>query len=961
MSRPRGRSEGTDQRDLARKGGRGVTAFWLLGCLLLLALQLWSPATLAQASGLLVEPTGARVRTVDPRKVVTLVVRVANRTNEAVQLEGQPSLPRDWRAITPEFPFQLAAGASAMRLVSFMVPESTPAGEYRVGYQVRGREEPNIRDGFYLAVRVRPVFKLQVDVVHVPSLAIAGEPYQAQFQISNHSNAALAIGFAANSSRDSAIEPPAGQMTLAAGESRPMALTVTPPALDKPVRDEISLTATAGEQGLSDSAKRSVETLPRVTGEERPYHEMETLFTKRTGGRWSDDEGHQGVQLEWRGEGPIDEDGERLLSFLIRGPSLEDETIFGLRDEVYLDYQGKFFDLALGDRSFGLSPLTESGLSGRGVGMGWRGEQSQASVYFVRDRFSDEGGHQAGIGIGHWLRDNWWLGLSLLDKEDDDGRHQIAGLRQLIELRPGLDLDLEMAGSTGDLGDGAAVLANLTQLGEAWRYRVSLLHADERFAGMYQDQQRAYLDLDYSPNDQPWGLSAFYHWDKYGPGYAYDPDPDEERERERELDPERDLSWRGSASEQHEMGIGLNWRTEQGSRYSAELRHRERKGLSGASALDDVEQSVRLGYGESFDELDLSLNASVDLGRLEDRSTGDRVSTQGYRASLSWRPSSRTSLSAYAYHDNDAVTSEDQENRLTFGLGGSFALNERTDLSLNLQGNHDEDQDRFVADGTLRYRRDNGHLLELRARHETGERAETNLMLSYSVPVAMPVTRRASVTTLHGRLFDQESDEGLANVVVRMGKLVAITDERGFYIFPSVKRDVYRVEVAGGSLPVGMIPLVEMPVEVNLHRNDDPLMKIPFIQGATIEGVAQLYEPDGKLLPSQTFVRVGERQTPPAARELKPSRGVRGVLVEVRNGEELYRRLTNGNGEFRFAGLTPGTWTVKMLTDALPENARVDETEYTVEVAPKAEETLEFRVERKIRQMRMLAPLSVKG
>jgi hypothetical protein len=933
-------------------GGLAAVAVWLLALLAM-------PLALAEGTGLLVQPTGPRLFTVDPREVVTLVVRVTNRTNEAVQLEGQLSLPRDWRAITPEFPFQLAAGASAMRLVSLLVPESTPAGEYRVGYQVRARENPNIRDGLSLAVRVRPVFKLQVDVVHVPSLAIAGEPYQAQFQISNYSNAALAIGFAANSSRDSAIEPPAGQMTLAPGESRPMELTVQPPAVDEPVRDEISLTASAVEQGLSDTAKRSVETLPRVTGEERPYHHMQTLFTKRLGGSWGEDGGHQGVQLEWQGAGPFDEDGERFLSFLIRGPSLEDETIFGQRDEIYLDYQGRFFDLALGDRSFGLSPLTESGMSGRGVGMGWHGEQSQASVYFVRDRFDDDGGHQAGIGIGHWLRDNWWLGLSLLDKEDDDGRNQIAGLRHLIQLRPGLDLELEVAGSTGDLGDGAAVLANLAQLGEAWRYRLSLLYADERFAGANQDQQRAYLDLDYSPDDQPWGLSAFYHWDKYGPGYAYDPDPDEEREREQELDPELDLTWRGSASEQHEMGVGVHWQTEKGSRYSAELRHRQREGLSGASDLDDVEQSVRLGYGRSFDALDLSLNASVDLGRLEDRTSGDRVSTQGYRASLSWRPSSRASLSAYAYHDNDAVTSEDQENRLTFGLGGAFALDERTDLNINLQGNHDDDQDRFVADGALRYRRNNGHLFELRARHETGERAETNLMLSYSVPVDLPVTRRASVTTLHGRLFDKESDEGLANVVVRMGKLVAITDERGFYMFPSVKRDIYQVEVAGGSLPVGMIPLVEMPVEVNLHMDDDPMMKIPFIQGATIEGVVQLYEPDSKLLPSQTFLRVG--QAPPDTTELKPSQGLRGVLVEVKCGDEVYRRLTNGNGQFRFAGLTPGTWTVKMLTDALPENATVEETEYTVEVAPKAEETLEFRVEKKVRRMRMLAPLSVKG
>jgi hypothetical protein len=41
----------------------------------------------------------------------------------------------------------------------------------------------------------------------------------------------------------------------------------------------------------------------------------------------------------------------------------------------------------------------------------------------------------------------------------------------------------------------------------------------------------------------------------------------------------------------------------------------------------------------------------------------------------------------------------------------------------------------------------------------------------------------------------------------------------------------------------------------------------------------------------------------------------------VRSGEQVYRRLTNGNGEFRFAGLEPGTWTVMIDPDKLPENA----------------------------------------
>ena len=178
-------------------------------------------------------------------------------------------------------------------------------------------------------------------------------------------------------------------------------------------------------------------------------------------------------------------------------------------------------------------------------------------------------------------------------------------------------------------------------------------------------------------------------------------------------------------------------------------------------------------------------------------------------------------------------------------------------------------------------------------------------------------------------------------------------------------RDSYELTVAGGKLPVGMIPAVTMPVAVDLVMEADGLVKLPYIRGATIGGVIQVYEPDASVLPSQTFVQVGRggpRKAPSrVARELKPTHGLGGILVEVRSGKQVYRRLTNGNGEFRFAGLQPGTWTVTIEPAALPQEASIDDPSFTREVKAGAEESVEFRVEQRIRTMRMLAPMSVSG
>ncbi|QVL51026.1 MAG: hypothetical protein KFB96_11820 [Thiocapsa sp.] len=989
MSRPDGRNRtDTASHRAAWRGGRG--AWWIERLLpglallswILLALLLTPSPVFAQARGVDVRAMDARVFTVDPREVVTVVFQVTNRTGAAADLEGRLSMPAGWRAITPEFPFTLPPGGTVMRLVSFFVPESTAAGEYRVSYQVGIRGRPGALGGSTLNVRVRPVFKLQVDILELPTIAIANEPYTAVFQIVNSSNTALTVGYGAQSSRESKIEPAVGTLTLAPGESQPIEMSVRPPAITEPTRDEISLTATAavGDQGetLTDTAKRSVETLPRVTGKEAAPHSIKTLFTRRVGGSWSgrdDGENGSGVQLEWSGSGSIDGTQERILSFLLRWPGLEDDTIFGQENWFYVDYRGRNFDLTLGDATYGLSPLTDPGISGRGMRFAWRGEGIELSAYHVGSfDFGDDDsfyqGHQTGLGLLYTLRPTWILGLSYLDQTDNENGHsQILGVRQQVALGAETALDVEVAGSAGDVGNGMAFSGNLINLGTPWRYRLTLLYASPDYAGYVQNQDRAYLDIDYVPLEKPWSLRAWYHYDR-----------DHQTARELaeydqadwwSLDPD-DWDWYGPDSIEHEAGIRLNWRTADETRYSVELRRRQRSDLNPAPTFDEVENSIRFGYGKSFKDLNLSLNTSIELGEEYDRVTGERSATQAFRGSLSWRPTRRLNLGGYLSLENEAAATFDQAPRFTGGASVNYAVSPKSTLSLNVQGQQYNDQNSVIAGVSYRYQRENGDLLTVQARHgsryaelyDNGMNMENSIMLSYMVPIAVPTVPRRDVATVRGRAFDQETGAGLSNVVLKLDRLVAITDENGYFMFPSVKLGVYDLTLAGGSLPVGMIPTLEMPRPVDLYFDAGASIDVPFIRGATIAGKVQLYEPDASLLPSQTFVRVGQgakAPPPPTSEELKPSRGLGGILVEVRSGDQVYRRLTNGNGEFRFAGLQPGTWTVTIDPAKLPENATIEETGYTLEAEPSADQTLEFRVELKIRTMRMLAPLKVKG
>src|SRR3989304_9600281 len=110
----------------------------------------------AKDRGLDIRPVGREVFETTTREIVTTTFRVTNSTSERRLFISEVELPPGWRLITEDFPFELGPYESITKLVSFFVPETTPAGKYRVKYLVRARKYPAIRDFYTIDVIVLP-------------------------------------------------------------------------------------------------------------------------------------------------------------------------------------------------------------------------------------------------------------------------------------------------------------------------------------------------------------------------------------------------------------------------------------------------------------------------------------------------------------------------------------------------------------------------------------------------------------------------------------------------------------------------------------------------------------------------------------------------------------------------------------------------------------------------------------
>ncbi|NLB82706.1 MAG: hypothetical protein GX791_00510, partial [Synergistaceae bacterium] len=75
------------------------------------------------------------------------------------------------------------------------------------------------------------------------------------------------------------------------------------------------------------------------------------------------------------------------------------------------------------------------------------------------------------------------------------------------------------------------------------------------------------------------------------------------------------------------------------------------------------------------------------------------------------------------------------------------------------------------------------------------------------------------------------------------------------------------------------------------------------------------------------------------------------ILVELSRDDETIRRATDGNGEFFFDNIRPGTWNLKFYDAGLPAGFHLETETTTIEL--KAGETSEF-VNRAIQRKRVI-------
>jgi hypothetical protein len=805
-------------------------------------------------------------------------------------------------------------------------------------------------------VAVLPVSRLTVVLEEKPQAVIAGEEYSVAFRVINQGNSETAVSLSAKSTQGYPVRLSEPTLTLPPGSSRvAKAVVKTDAKIKRRLTDVLQIEAriVEGKDQAPGGIAVTMDIIPKMSTRADTYHRIPSELQVALAG----ESGTSGWQIEFAGAGPLNEIGDRFLDFLFRAPNIEDTAFFGKRDEYRLNYASPDLDLRLGDQTYGLSPLTEYYQYGRGIGVDLRpNDGSDLGVYFVDSRWDVTDSSQIGFHVGSRFSDRLRLKLNVLNKgqnspsDIDDSLWSVEGA---VKPWPDANFDFEYSGGHSSRNggvEGRAYRAGLDGRSGQTNYSFGKIHAGSDYFGYYSD-------ADYSNWAIAFPLAGRLRGDFAGQRWL----------ENLRLDPAQ-----VDAPFEEYYRAGLDYNLSERSRLSFDLNHFERRDRMDPAAYRFTETSLKFGLGRSFPNA--SLQVYLDQGRQKDALTGETRRANRYSVYYYVRGGSRQYFTLYSQIADDNL----RESRLlgsssTVGAAGYWQPSDHFSLSLSYALNGFNLSTRgknrqFYA--TAIYRADDDRYWTLRLRNSNQSLgSEASYLLSYTLRWGLPITRKTSLGSIRGKVYDAEKPgkPGIARLIVSASGSTVAADDNGEFEFPSLAPGTYAVSVELDSLELGSVTAVMQPVLVEVETRGVFEVSIPVTRSARLAGKVALYAyGPGKQMPPTAgetpgvFVGApadngtGAVQSSLETGELVEARPLAEILLELTNGSEVLRTSTDAGGAFSVSDLRPGFWRLKVYGHNLPALHYPEPAEAEFDLKPGEQRHLAVRVAPRLRPVQII-------
>jgi len=859
-----------------------------------------------------VELTSEQVIDAGEQILLSAGIRVSNDGDTTQTYEIAFVSPTGWQCSAFPGTLRLEAGQAEIVFISIDQPPGAQAGDYPIIINCYPVGMPSIAASVEVTVRIPRLMMLLIrSTVPTPPDTLSGRDLVQTFNVTNTGNLRARISIAVEASVEWPITVSPADLRLDLEPDQWADVVVSTSIPEQLVGTEnyhVVVTVRPedepGAEGLEWSAGTYTRIIPRQLTSGSNYATLDGTVQFQVSWHEEDDELTTRIAID------------RLRSEIARGRTLtigpfntrlsgSGESSFQ-RDRAlrvrYEDVDRGY--IYAGDFSLNLrSSLLGRYLSGRGGDVAFRAGQSEFRAFYMRNR----GSVPTDIG-----------GVQFSQEFGSDGLMRLSALRTTErDSADTLEVEDESATNVGVLLGyvpsnqvefiGEAAWSNMSGAGSsdtAWHIsgkyvdqgfasNAEWLRAGEDFFGTWRNTELTRCYLSVSPMDD---LSLRGH---YYSRTAYNEN----------VDP--DLLDRNT----RRWSVGATWNLGDAGRFG--VTHLVERDWDPISDENDLEE-VSMIYSYSRDWRNYHFYATWEDRDQEDALTGDTETERELRFDLQALLNRDTMLRlGYTNRRRSENGGANTHDRSTFRLGGEFALGDDTELILNLERDSgDTIGNRTSIRGRLLWELNNGSSVSFHLRSFIGESNNpTEVALSYAHPISIPLTWFPRKGSLEGRVFYAENPEqGLPNVLLSVGNVETVTDSDGYFIFPALDPGQHLLVVDNSTLGIGFIPDVELPITFDLDAGSTTQIDIPVRESVVIGGQVLIEVPG--------LIEADTTQQP-----------LRDMVVELQHEGESAYRVTDAYGRFLYSDLLPGTYTIILRAERIPEwHTILNPVSYTLEL-----------------------------
>jgi len=880
-----------------------------------------------------------------PGKTITGNFLVINHRDKKEHFVEEIKLPQTFILITQEEPsFFLEPKEKDIRIFGISIPPDTPPGVNEIKISVRSKKDPSISDKKSLNIKVLPFYRIGLSIEEKPERAISGQAYTVRAKLFNYGNLKIKARLELKIHPEArfTIEP-SNSLEVEKGGSRPFSIHVrVDENLKRKDRQVLRILASVEgiEEKMAVEESFSLDIIPRIVGKEDPYHRIPSTLT--LSGFYENTDRPLGGQIELSGAGNLDENGEKRVSFKFRGPKNEKRRYFYEKEEYRLSFATRNLNIHLGDGYSNLTPLIGPSVTERGIRVFYKMDRTEikgllstpVEKYYKRD-FS------IGGRVSYQINERLNGGASLLRYDFKDGPSDyLMGLEGGIKLDKILKLELE----------GVYLEQNGIPNDYAWRVNLSG-EPIEKFKYFFKNSHvGAYFPEGYSPGDLWAGGLTLPIYDKITGEFSFS--------KWKEKLNRRTSIEKTTQSDELFITGGISWASLPKTDFSLQYRLYDRKDILEPVDYNYQDHLLRISIHKDLLLFGIRgyLNSYIEGGVTEDRRSSQRRHLINLGFSATFRPSGWQTYTLFFNYGRDYLADSDQKT-YCLGIIGDFKPIKRLSFNLSYLINQRyyerENEEKFTylrqnLKGRILYTLPNNHLIQLSSDYvktKKEEKPELSISLSYTIPLGIPISKKKSVGTIKGVVYDEEDPKKspLRDVILLASGIPAVTDKEGRFVLPGLKPGKYFLQVERSS--IGHNRTTGEKLEpITIKGGELISLNVGITRSARISGKVLLFTPKREFVTGETT----------REEDFIPSGGVGDALIEISRKDELLRQFTDIRGEFYFEDIRPGIWKVKIYEESLPALCFLKEKEFDLEIRPSEEKEIKIEVYKKPRKVTMI-------